>query len=342
MKKWIGYQKGINLGGWLSQCGHTKEHYDTFIRESDIGKIAGWGMDHVRVPVDYNLVETEDGTCREEGFAYIQNVLDWCGKYQLNMVLDLHKTAGYSFAEDENETGFFEDEAYQERFYRLWEQFAERYGKYCGRLAFELLNEVTDKAYCELWNQIAENCIRRIRRIAPDITILVGGYWNNCVAAVKDLAVPYDEHIVYNFHCYDPILFTHQGAPWVKGMPEDFRFSFGNTCRKYYDTIKEILPDQAGVFPVLKEMDRPLDETFFEALFAEAIEVAEERNAALYCGEYGVIDRALPQDTLQWFRCIHTVLDKYGIGRAIWNYKAMNFGLTEEHYADIAEEIVQQ
>ena len=38
-----GYQKGINLGGWLSQCvSYTKEHFDTFILEDDIKKIAGW------------------------------------------------------------------------------------------------------------------------------------------------------------------------------------------------------------------------------------------------------------------------------------------------------------
>lgn len=45
-----GYQRGINLGGWLSQCvSYTKEHFDTFILEDDIKKIAGWGMDHIRL-----------------------------------------------------------------------------------------------------------------------------------------------------------------------------------------------------------------------------------------------------------------------------------------------------
>ena len=36
MKKWNGYQKGINLGGWFSQCVYTEEHYDSFIKEEDI------------------------------------------------------------------------------------------------------------------------------------------------------------------------------------------------------------------------------------------------------------------------------------------------------------------
>ena len=36
MKRWEGFQHGINLGGWLSQCDHTKERYDNFIKEEDI------------------------------------------------------------------------------------------------------------------------------------------------------------------------------------------------------------------------------------------------------------------------------------------------------------------
>ena len=32
MKKFKGYMHGINLGGWLSQCDHTKERYDNFIK----------------------------------------------------------------------------------------------------------------------------------------------------------------------------------------------------------------------------------------------------------------------------------------------------------------------
>ena len=33
-------ERGINLGGYLSQCVHSTEHYDAFIQEEDIRKIA--------------------------------------------------------------------------------------------------------------------------------------------------------------------------------------------------------------------------------------------------------------------------------------------------------------
>lgn len=337
--KWTGYEKGVNLGGWLSQCIHTTEHYENFITKEDIGVLSTWGIDHVRIPVDYNLVEDEDGNYKESGFAYLQRAIDWCGEYGLNMILDLHKTAGYSFDKGEEETGFFGDGKYQERFYRLWEEFATRYSRYENRMAFELLNEVTDKSYCEKWNAIADTCISRIRKIAPTITILVGSYWNNSVDAVKDLGMPQDENIVYNFHCYAPLLFTHQGAPWVDNMPEDFRYRFEHTYQEYDEKTKEILPFLGDGFRILDDADKTLDEEYFCRLFAEAVSVAKERKVALYCGEYGVIDRASLDDTLKWYQAIHAAFEKFGIGHAAWSYKEMDFGLSSEHMAGILEQI---
>ena len=42
MKRFVGYEKGINLGGWLSQSSLEKEHLDTFITEKDIEKVASF------------------------------------------------------------------------------------------------------------------------------------------------------------------------------------------------------------------------------------------------------------------------------------------------------------
>jgi len=341
MKKWTGYEKGINLGGWFSQCDYTKERYETFITRADMERIAGWGLDHVRVPVDYNLVEEKDGTYKEEGFEYIQQVIDWCREFHLNMILDLHKTAGYSFDTDEQERGLFEEESCQERFYRLWEEFAKRFGSYKDRLAFELLNEITDEKLCDKWNKIADTCIHRIRRIVPEIYILVGGYWNNSIASVKALAMPQDGFIVYNFHCYDPMIFTHQGAHWVKDMPEDFRFEFEHTYEEYLETVKRVLPYQTDVFPTLEDRKKMFGKEFFIALFAEAVKIAEERNTMLYCGEYGVIDRAPAADALKWYQAIHQAFEYYGIGRAAWTYKGMQYGFTDNHFKDVLDEVIK-
>lgn len=338
MKKWNGYQKGINLGGWLSQAELTKEHCDNFITENDIKQIAEWSFDHVRLPVDYNLVQNSDGQFIHSGFAYIDKCIEWCGKYNLNMILDLHKTAGFSFDDGEGENGFFYNEFMISSFYSLWAEFTIRYSKYSNRLAFELLNEIVDECDNEPWQKIAEKAVKIIRVHAPEIKILIGSYYNNSVQTVKHIAMPFDENIIYNFHCYEPLLFTHQGAYWVKNMPADFRMN--------YPVSKEEFLAKSEMLPNIDTFEWAVSEhgfntEYFENLFHEAIKTAEERDVMLYCGEYGVIELADQQSAVNWYRDIHSVLEKYCIGRAIWCYKGKDFGILDGRLNVVREDIIK-
>ena len=80
---------------------------------------------------------------------------------------------------------------------------------------------------------------------------------------------------------------------------------------------------------------------YFEKQFASAIETAEARGTALYCGEYGVIDRATPEDTVKWFRTINTVFEKYGIARSAWSYREMDFGLSDARMDGVRDELIR-
>lgn len=317
MKSFEGFRKGVNLGGWLSQCDYSEDRLNNFIREEDFAFIASRGLDHVRLPFDFNVVENAAGDgFSEAGFAHLDRAVAWSRKYNLNIVLDLHKTAGFSFDPGEKENGFFDNAVYQERFFHLWEEMARRYGNDPQHVAFELLNEVTDKEYSAVWNRIADECIDHIRAIAPDVVILVGSYWNNHASAVKDLAKPHDDKVVYNFHCYEPLFFTHQGARWVhaEGFDVNNRMTF----------------EESGT-----------TEEYFENMFAEAIAYAEANNTVLYCGEYGVIDVAQNEDILKWYTTINAVLERHNIGRAAWSYRRMNFGLSDEKMIPVLDELVK-
>ena len=345
MKRFDGFMHGVNLGGWFSQCNHTEERYDNFIKKEDFKVIASWGLDHVRLPIDYELVETADGSPIEKGYERIRKAAEWCKENNLNMLLDLHKTAGYSFDLGYKESGFFEDEKLQERFYKLWENLARNFANIFegsnNEICFELLNEVTDQSYCKKWNAIAKTCIQKIRAIAPDTKILVGSYWNNSLAAVKDLDEPYDENIVYNFHCYEPLLFTHQGAQWVgPKMNPDFRFPLKSTFAEYAKMTSEKVGQIGNAFNAFSP-DASVDVSYFEKIFEEAIGIAEKRNVLLYCGEYGVIDRASPEDTLEWYRLISTVFNNHGIGRAAWSFRQMDFGLSDSRLDSIRGELIK-
>ena len=92
MLKELGIYKGVNLGGWFSQCDYSEDRLNGFITESDFAQIAAWGFDHVRIPIDYNVIQNADGSMKEDGLRRIDAALAFSDKYGLKTVLDLHKT----------------------------------------------------------------------------------------------------------------------------------------------------------------------------------------------------------------------------------------------------------
>ena len=309
-----GFYKGVNLGGWLSQCDYSTERLDGFITGEDFAQIAAWGFDHVRIPIDYNVIQNRDGSMKPEGLARIDRALALCEKNGLNAVLDLHKTQGFSFDKGEREAGFFDSGEQQEKYYAVWECFAARYGGLHERVMFDLLNEVTERKYLQAWKRISRECVRRIRAAAPEVLILLGSYNWNSAKTLCELDAPCDEHIVYNFHFYEPHFFTHQGAYWdADRMDVNARYSY----------------EESGA-----------SEAWFEEFLASAFKKAEEENCALYCGEFGVIDVVPPEEALKWFRALHAVFERHGVGRSLWSYRQMDFGLCDARMDGVRDELL--
>lgn len=302
-----GFYKGVNLGGWMSQCDYSKERLDGFISEEDLARIASWGTDHVRLPVDYDVAEL-----MEDGIARIRGAVDMAKRHGLNVMLDLHKAPGYSFDAGEQESGFFESKEYQERFFVLWEKLAAEFGKDHETVAFDLLNEITDKDYLPEWKKISRECISRIRRLAPETAIVIGSYDYNDVRAVRELDAPQDSLVAYSFHCYEPHDFTHQGAYWDPRLDKEKRVAFRDS-----GTTAEM----------------------FEELFESALAKAQENGADLYCGEYGVIDVVSPDEALEWYKVINRVFEHHGISRAAWSYKEMDFGIADARMDEVRKEL---
>jgi hypothetical protein len=248
----------------------------------------------------------------DDGIARIRRAVDAAKRNGLNVMLDLHKAPGYSFDAGEQESGFFENREYQERFLKLWEKLAKEFGKDHGNVAFDLLNEITDASYLPEWKKIATECVSRIRVHAPETAIVIGSYGYNDVRAVKDLDAPQDALVAYSFHCYEPHDFTHQGAYWDPLLDREKRIAFS---------------------------DSGTTEELFENLFESALAKAAEHGADLYCGEYGVIDVVSPEEALEWYKVINRVLERHGISRAAWSYKQMDFGIADDRMSSVRDEL---
>ena len=124
------------------------------------------------------------------------------------------------------------------------------------------------------------------------------------------------------------------------GMPEDFRMALHKTVDEIKKLTKKYLPNNEIMLEPVKQEECLFGSSFFEQFFADALAVAEERNVPLYCGEYGVINLASTEDTLQWYQAISEVFDRYHIGRAAWSYKEMDFGIVDAHMEDVREKVI--
>ncbi|MBB2182371.1 glycoside hydrolase family 5 protein [Lachnospiraceae bacterium MD1] len=333
-----GFQTGVNLGGWISQFRNgVKEHFDHFITEEDIKQIASWGLDHVRLPIDYNVIEDDQTPFqyKEEGFAYIDNCIKWCETYHLNIILDLHKTAGYA-AFSLNENRLFEDETLQNRFLSLWKAFAERYRHYGKNVVFELLNEIVEPN-SDRWNRLSKRAVDAIRSIDKNRVIIIGGNNYNSVNTLRELDSIDDENIVYTFHFYEPHLFTHQKAGWESLMKEcDFVIPYPSGNEEYQKYISK-----SDCFQRAYDFEDHIDKETLRKYLQPAVEFMKDRNATIYCGEYGVIDYAPFESNLRWHEDICDLLLEYNIGRCAWTYKLMSFPLVDKDSKVLDERMIK-
>jgi len=341
------YQVGVNLGGWLSQrevaqglSGLDLEaHRSSFITKEDIQRIADWGFDHVRLPFDYELLEDDESPFqyKEDGFAWIDRCLDWCRDSGLGIVLDFHRAPGQNYAPDAPNP-LLHDSNNRRRYLAIWRELANRYKNIREGLVFELLNEVVDNT-CYLYKNLIRDGLTVIRAIDSQRVVIVGGNQYNSVFALKELPLYDDPHVIYNFHFYEPIPFTHQRAYFSEDMQ-----AYATTVT-YPGTFPELssfldkhpqyaAKNSAYVWTVndQEQMIRNLEEA---RLFLE------HTGKRLYCGEFGAIHGTPQASKLAWLHDLTELLQSYGIGRAYWSYKEMDYGLVDLRGNVLDSDVIQ-
>jgi endoglucanase len=329
MKAEFNLKKGVNLGGWLSQYrDFDNTHFNSFITEDDIARIASWGMNHVRLPVDYPVLEEETpaGDFRVSGFSYIDRCLSWCQEHGLKLVIDLHKAPGYVF-DRWDEVQLFSDLALKQRCLDLWSGLAKNYHGVEG-IAFELLNEI-NLPNCAPWNRLVDETIERIHAIDSGRIVIVGGNHYNAADQLQYLDLYEDERVQYTFHFYKPMVVTHQRAYWIPELEK-----------------LEIPVEYPGLYPEFEAFSEEaiathMDLEFLKAFLQPALEFRERTGKSLYCGEFGVIDQAPMSTRVNWIHDMLSLFQAFDIGWALWSYKEMDFGLVDEHGSIISEAIVR-
>lgn len=331
MKKISGLRKGMGIGGWLTNYKRFNvlppdrrmditvgdmEHFESYITEKDIAYIASLGMDHIRLGFDQIVLEESPYVYREKIIDILKKFTEWCAKYNLRPILNMHKAVGnYCDIPSEKGFGLMENAELQNRFIAVWKKLEEMFSE-DSTVIFELLNEVVNSA-AEEWNSLAERTLSAIRSTNKDRLVIIGGTdWNN-PPALDGLKVYDDENVIYTFHCYAPHEFTHQQGVlqasqlyYNRKMPyptddieryRDYHRLFGNPC-------------------AYSEFDR-MDINFLRQYLLPAKRFIERNpDKVLWCGEFGTIRHCRLEYRENWMRDMITILKEWDIPYCVWNY----------------------
>ena len=239
------YIIGTNLGNWLNPEGYmfnfkktncewiindmvcelagpdfAREFWqafkDNYITEADIEYIAKTGANTIRLPFNYKLFTQEDYMGKNdenEGFKMMDKTIEWCRKYGLHLILDMHDCPGGQTGDNiDNGHGYpwlFESEASQQLFCSIWKTIAERYKEEPVILGYELMNEPIATMFSkELQTEmngkleaLYKRATKAIREIDNNHIILLGGsQWNGNFEPFSDWT--FDDKIMYTCHRY--------------------------------------------------------------------------------------------------------------------------------------------
>jgi len=232
--------KGINLGNWLLPEGYMfkfktanspqriqtvinelvgedegrrfwKAYRQNYITREDIRFIKQSGFNSVRVPFSYRLFvsDTAPEKLEGEGYRLLDDVVTWCKRENLYVILDMHAAPGGQTGDNIDDSwGYpflYENAESQDLLINIWRQLAARYRNEPAVIGYDLLNEPIAHYFDVVkLNPKLEPLYRRIvagiRQVDRNHVIFLGGaQWDT---NFKVFGPPFDAKLVYTFHKY--------------------------------------------------------------------------------------------------------------------------------------------
>jgi endoglucanase len=307
-------KRGTNIAHWLSQSSRRGTERGRFFTQKDIRFIDSVGFDHIRLPIDEEQMWDENGKRHEEAFQLLTESLGWCHEAGLRVVLDLHILRSHHF--NVAEKPLWTDAGEQDKFIQLWKDLSAEVGRWPnGMLAYEFMNEpVADDS--QQWNRLLSQVRDSIRSWEPERVLVIGSNRWQSAATFDQLKIPADDrHIILSFHFYEPFHLTHVRASWTH--LKDFE---GEVNYPGQIVVNGTSPEEKRVYTI----------DTLESMMRKPLQLADSLNLPLYCGEFGIIDKAPREAKLAWYRDMVALFEKHNIAYANWNYKAGSFGIVDE------------
>ena len=317
---------GINASEWFAQVydkrGYTREHFQSWTTAEDIALIKSMGFDHVRLSVNPQpmMPNHRPDEIPAEYFGYLDAAVKMILDQGLAVVIDAHPESDFK-------KRLVQDDSFVQEFADFWRALARHYSSWDSeRLFFEILNEpeFSDRYR---WYGVQSKLAAAIRDGAPKHTIIAAGArWSDDdeLVFIEPLR---DSNVIYNFHFYDPHIFTHQGATWgayfwhwVKGLHYP---SSPESAAK----VAVAAPDAVDRLAIVRYGEDHWNAERIDAEITQVAEWAQQHGVPVVCNEFGVFRQyAEPQDREAWIHDVRTALERHNMGWAMWDYSG-SFGV---------------
>ena len=311
---------GINLSEWFAQVydpkGYTKEHFETWTTAQDIALIKAMNFDHVRLSVNPQPMfrHNEADRIPADYLAYLDAAVKMILDQGLAVILDIHPESDFK-------QKLVADDSFVEQFEDFWRAFARHYSSTNPDLVFfEILNEPEFRDRYR-WEGVQSRLAAAIREGAPAHTIIAAGAnWSadNELLFIEPL---HDPNIIYNFHFYDPHIFTHQGATWTTNFQHYLADLPYPSTPENVRAAANLIPDAANRLAAIRYGFDRWNSARIDTEFDQVAAWGKRWNVPLTCNEFGVYRKtANPQSRAAWLSDVRTSLEKHNIGWTMWDY----------------------
>lgn len=223
--------KGIALGNsvWSNPSSPNTNHHT----EETYKELSEMGFNCVRFYINYALFEKDSKpySYDQAGFDWIDTNIEWAKKHNMGIILNMHYPQG-GYQSTGNGTQLWTDVENQKRLTALWKAIAEKYSEENTILGYGLINEPVLPFYgsydeaAEQYFRFVEGLTKEIRSVSPNQAVFVEKICN--LKSMNDSEIDWewftventfpiinDNNVIYEFHCYDPMSFTHQDTSWT-------------------------------------------------------------------------------------------------------------------------------
>jgi aryl-phospho-beta-D-glucosidase BglC (GH1 family) len=321
--------KGINIPGWLWLNRGSVNELEKRYPDADFQLIRRLGFTNVRVPIDMANVydKTQPDFLNKTNLPYLDHGIRKILSYDLAIIIDLHSISQKEGGSDYSGP-LGRDETFTETFCRFWASFASHLSQFDPDwVILEPMNEPVLSGKEEDWPPVQKKVIAAIRKGAPKHSILAtGAQWSN-LDTLLELEPLKDKNIIYNFHFYEPHIFTHQGASWSSDWVKPLRdIPYPSSPEAVKDLIGKYR-DERTANNIKHYGQQRWNAQKIENRMNLASEWAKKHGVKIICNEWGTYKQYCPPNyRAAWLRDVRESCEKFGIGWCMWTFDG-SFGV---------------